>query len=255
MTREEAIKEAYGIPVTKAQHEALQFLIPELAESEDERIRKWLLAQLQETRRNEAIPSSVSSVAKAITWLEKQKEQKPNPYILCESIKDKIKTYIANHFITDKVVKTDVASIVHAMEEGVKFGMAEQKPAEFTSNQFDGITYGMSGHSTDKPAEWNEEDIKKIRSEEYTKGFNDAAFGGKVKEWSEEDENNLHRVIRVLEDNDSDWKELSDWLKSLRPSWKPSEEQMKALQNAVALTACDKELARLYNQLMKLKGE
>lgn len=28
--------------------------------------------------------------------------------------------------------------------------------------------------------EWSEEDIKKIRSEEYTKGFNDAAFGGKA---------------------------------------------------------------------------
>ncbi len=38
----------------------------------------------------------------------------------------------------------------------------------------------------------------------------------------------------------------------MKPRWKPSEEQMKALQKAVALTACDKELARLYNQLKKL---
>lgn len=38
MTREEAIKEAYGIPVNKKQYEALQFLIPELKKSEDERI-------------------------------------------------------------------------------------------------------------------------------------------------------------------------------------------------------------------------
>ena len=44
-----------------------------------------------------------------------------------------------------------------------------------------------------------------------------------------------------------DWVEVKE-----TPSWKPSEEQMKALQNAVALTACDKELARLYNQLKKL---
>lgn len=36
-------------------------------------------------------------------------------------------------------------------------------------------------------------------------------------EWSEEDEDNLCRVIRVLEDNDSDWEELSNWLKSLKP--------------------------------------
>ena len=32
----------------------------------------------------------------------------------------------------------------------------------------------------------------------------------------------------MLEDNDSDWKELSDWLKSLRPSWKPSEDLEQA---------------------------
>ena len=37
-----------------------------------------------------------------------------------------------------------------------------------------------------KPS-WSEEDIKKIRSEEYTKGFNDAAFGGKLKEWCKEE--------------------------------------------------------------------
>lgn len=35
-------------------------------------------------------------------------------------------------------------------------------------------------------------------------------------QWSEEDEDNLCRVIRALEDNDSDWEELSNWLKSLR---------------------------------------
>ena len=36
-----------------------------------------------------------------------------------------------------------------------------------------------SSENPNSHAEWSEEDIKKIRSEEYTKGFNDAAFGGK----------------------------------------------------------------------------
>lgn len=48
-------------------------------------------------------------------------------------------------------------------------------------------------------AELNEEDIKKIRSEEYTKGFNDAAFGGKLKEWSDEDEKELDCIIKILD--------------------------------------------------------
>lgn len=77
-------------------------------------------------------------------------------------------------------------------------------------------------------------------------------------EWSEEDEDNMRRIIRVLEDNDSDWKELSSWLKSLHPQphWKPSEEQMKALNKAsrghyIELFEYD-ELVNLYNDLKKL---
>ena len=37
-----------------------------------------------------------------------------------------------------------------------------QQSAEFTTNQFDGITYGIEGYSTDKPAAWSEEDKKTI---------------------------------------------------------------------------------------------
>lgn len=42
----------------------------------------------------------------------------------------------------------------------------------------------------------SDEDIKKIRSEEYTKGFNDAAFGGKAWKPSEEQIEALEYVIR-----------------------------------------------------------
>lgn len=80
-------------------------------------------------------------------------------------------------------------------------------------------------------------------------------------EWSKEETKDLVHILKVLDDcyiygkhdlSKTDYDNLTSTLKSLRPSWKPSEEQMKALQNAVALTACDKELARLYNQLKKL---
>ena len=64
----------------------------------------------------------------------------------------------------------------------------------------------------------SDEDIKKIRSEEYTKGFNDAAFGGKA--------------------------------------WKPSEKQMEVLNKVVSgevlLTTQHKSLESLYNDLKKL---
>ena len=83
MTREEAIKVAYGIPVTKAQHEALQLLIPELRENEDERIRKKILAEYKERLTIESVAyknpecnkETVDYLEKAIAYLEKQKEQ------------------------------------------------------------------------------------------------------------------------------------------------------------------------------------
>lgn len=46
------------------------------------------------------------------------------------------------------------------------------------------------------------EEIRKIRSEEYTKGFNDAAFGGKLKEWSEEDERMQKAVYVFIKESD-----------------------------------------------------
>jgi len=62
-------------------------------------------------------------------------------------------------------------------------------------------------------------------------------------EWSEEDERGLSRVIRHLElDKNSasikSYYEMVDkdiqFLKSIRPAWKPSKEQMKILKNVVA---------------------
>ena len=47
-------------------------------------------------------------------------------------------------------------------------------------------------------------------------------------EWSDEDEKIMQTIIK---DGDLTPSEIN-WLKSLRPHWKPSEEQMKALANA-----------------------
>lgn len=65
---------------------------------------------------------------------------------------------------------------------------------------------------------WSEEDIQRIRKEEYTKGFNDAAFGGKA--------------------------------------WKPSEEQMEALDKAISVCMVvvgRDEVAPLKSLLQDLK--
>ena len=158
MTREEAIRilASSCIPGSK-QTEALETLIPELRESEDERIRKQLIEAIKIGRSNSGISFTEEAASRFIAWLEKhseeeikkirneeytngfndaagfrkQKERKPASYSpLCNTIKDKIREYVANNFVTDTVVKTDVKSIVKAMEEGVRLGKEEQKPAE-----------------------------------------------------------------------------------------------------------------------------
>ena len=62
--------------------------------------------------------------------------------------------------------------------------------------------------------------------------------------WSEEDEEHLKSIISTIEMCMKDCEDANavlgyydsdiSWLKSLRPSWKPSEEQMEALKCAIA---------------------
>lgn len=116
---------------------------------------------------------------------EKQKEQKPvEKEITLTSFEETLDTFLfdfANSTIEDcepkEYIKKHSAEILkaaykelnaklqqdifEARQEGIRDGYevakAEQKPAEIAPNQFDGITYGMQGYSTEKPAEWNED--------------------------------------------------------------------------------------------------
>ena len=83
-------------------------------------------------------------------------------------------------------------------------------------------------------------------------------------EWSEEDEKDVAHIIRVLDDcyaygkhdlNKTDHENLVGTLKSLRPSWKPSEEQMEALKNSAYGAYQNGDgpaLRELYEQLKNL---
>ena len=75
MTREEALKIVSNIYQTDKEKEALGVLIPELAESEDERIRRELVNFFQSPFIKENLTGE--KVAPWIAYLEKLKEQKP----------------------------------------------------------------------------------------------------------------------------------------------------------------------------------
>ena len=54
----------------------LEYVFPELRESEDERIRRWIIKELESKYVKDDIVNS-KDANKALSWLEKQKEQKP----------------------------------------------------------------------------------------------------------------------------------------------------------------------------------
>ena len=84
--------------------------------------------------------------------------------------------------------------------------------------------------------------------EPYMKGWNDAMEAIKKEqkpaEWSEEDEKNIEKLDGFLSEvfrygpvylTQKDKEKLQSWLKSIRPQphWKPSKEQMEALNEVV----------------------
>ena len=76
MTREEAIKTIMSATVwTDDEREALGVLIPELAESEDERIRKQLIDAIKIGRSNSGISFTEEAASRYIAWLEKHSEE------------------------------------------------------------------------------------------------------------------------------------------------------------------------------------
>ncbi len=173
----------------------LETLIPELRESEDEKIRKWIynLVSDLDPQDDDAEKELDEMKPLVLAWLEKQKEaskameQKPGDnekvemtdfeqsvYDLCPVLGIEEAKATASDLLelakktllkTGKVVLASNYPEGCSFEDGFHLGYSEgfnakqkeQKPAEIAPNQFDGITYGMQGYSTEKPMEWSED--------------------------------------------------------------------------------------------------
>ena len=196
---------------------------------------------------------------------EKQKEQKPNIELIQRSWY--MEGYHDREFGKEPkwIIKTGEGGPEYELNP--KYGQPlakEQKPAE-NYLEWRNIVYyvlkewlGIGQYMDMFPFN----DIVKTLQERYSLP--------KPAEWSEGNEemiinilSSLRGYICELEDRGCKshteyiQKEI-DWLKSLRPSWKPSKEQMKVLLNAEGLLRADKrlamaqKLAELYEQLKKL---
>ena len=245
--------------------EILQALAPELAESEDERIRRWLCDYFSSI--DKAWIHKDITCIDILRWLEKQKEQK----------KEKFPPYVTG--FKGHPDPAGTSDLEEAAEKYIQGSMCDLDDGPSTGLAKESFIAGAKWQKEQKSAEWSEDDENvyktimddfngitpmskayKLKAAKWLKSILERCSLQPKQEWSEEDERIRKAILGFVNPDKggtkySSYAELvkwSDWLKSLRPSWKPSEEQMKALQNAVALTACDKELARLYNQLEKL---
>ncbi len=252
MTKEEAIDNVRSFigQLTAECQESIHTLIPELAESEDERIRKALIDGIRQIRCKNGVTQE-----QMLAWLEKQKEQKhPDGCFTCDEYKKGYEEGRRNGF---------TAGYNKAMKE---VEQKEQKP------ECDNETEVQKAYREGKNAGRKEV----LDHPEYyglqLRRMYDYETGERNPEWSDEDEEMLKSILFVLESYVSHsesasspslitsypiyYKEI-DWLKSLRPSWKPSEEQMEILQYVCTQSSHPNQkvirvLESLYNDLKKL---
>ena len=256
--RQEQIEQARRLIATGISEELVEVLhqqFPELKESEDERIRKEIYDFIFDGIWHQEIIDKVKQTQGYVRWLswllEKQKEQKP----------------VEIHIDNPNIQKYDDVKI------STSDSSASGDELLYVCNKSYNIGF-RDGVASVKPAEHPE------KGNEYWFGFNEGKgtvldnpeqFGlYKPAEWSEEDRKMLDAIIKrysfpietdfsvfVGEDNLKDMREELGWLKSLRPRphWKPSEEQIGALERAIVKTHTVDDigiLAELRDNLKKL---
>ena len=249
------------------------------SKEEDVKFRKWMDDLMGPTPIEET-----HEYKKGLEAGMKQKEQKP--IVLSDKFEIALEEFLMNaRDVSEKTFAEDVKEYADRLREIV---MKEQKPAEkqdysglndleraihrgFLSAGIENVPVGIIKETAQeclarmKPAECIEDSVK------FEEGFKTGRETGlrdgkkyvldnaesyglcKPAEWSEEDEmlmDELESYIlydKEFNDEQKSWRIKR--LKSIRPSWKPSEEQMCELNWASKLSPV---LESLYEQLKKL---
>ena len=300
MKREEAINIVRNIYQTDKEKEALATLIPELRESEDERIRK----ELKEAFEAYDIESKWNGIPirSIFAWLEKQKEKSEIPIMdgdtdtYFDDLRMTTKPLTSREWFDEgikyaqRLQKEQKPVIIkpHKGDDGNPYDMGVSEAQEYAINRGFGIPFNDGEVFVDeryiiqtignilrwadehpkeqKPAEWSEDTIRKAVKEvgltqHQIDWFKNNVFPPK-QEWGEEDSKRYISIgatlatSRVLsrEDYDADmsWlRDLVNIVKYSRLSWKPSEEEMKALKECGECKRCIK---KLYEDLQKRYG-
>ena len=265
----------------------LESMFPELAKSDEERIMKGIKSIIEHYKEDGEVvcPYPFVSLDEALDWLEKQGEKKSFDYKNQDTQnghKFNIGDIISNgkvEFRVDNIVKNYIGQDCYFL---VNIKSEKNGMRYFTLHDSEGNTHN-AGETTwlceqvDAKFEKQEEqktidyaeELKKCR--ENPLYFFDKYVKVKIKEqkpvWGEEDMSKVQRICMYLNEakkyyaNINEVRECMDWLKSLSPQnrWKPTNEQMEALDNFIFakypnIEKYEKSVISLYQDLKKLKG-
>ena len=212
--------------------EELENIFPELKESEDEKIRKEIIAILKYKYGLYPKDPKYINAPQWIAWLDKQgesytKRDVDDAYLkgVTNTKKEIEKQYEANYQI-----RKDIATFI----------------------------FNYKGDIKDR-AKWMDYLGIKV-------SFAEKQGEQKPAEWSEEDERMLQNILECLKNGwrilPTDILKYESWLKSLKPQnrWQPSDEQMAAIKDAIDYLGRDTKIVRkhlmsLYEDLKKLRVE
>ena len=227
MKREEAIEVIKELQPNDRLREALRTLIPELAESEDEIIRKKILAEYKDRLAIASIEYKnplcnkeiVDFLEKAIAYLEKQKEQIVIKQNIIDSIRantqpdwdfstipnlhEEINRFFGEKFIlphTEDTIIT-VSDVIRCAYHFYNFGKHEQKPAEWNEEDrvmLNNIIWGIHMKSIG-PLDEMDDRSKYKKYENFLKSLPERFNLQPKQEWSAEDERMLSRCIKSIE--------------------------------------------------------
>lgn len=285
-------KSLYGEnPVNSDRSKVCSIIFPQLKESEDERIRKEIKDIILSYRSN-CISEGNHHFDECLAYLEKQKEQKPAAKSVIQekgnevmkAIEGVIRVYektqggwIAGYDMDTLVVHLRKA---FAALEKQKEPQLHWKPTEPELGALQTAIYVLTEENYPKAAEHLQDILNAFeqmsdykvgdkiswKGKEYTI---DACYPQPKQEWSVEDEDRIRQIERIAQAAGCTQKlqeEIHDWFKSLKnrgnfpksntnSPWKPSEEQMEALKEALETYKGFEEydvMIRLYEQLKKL---
>ena len=260
MEREEAINLIKQVlpclNIDEKIREGFVTLIPELKESEDERIRKDIIALIKFGLNDGSAvsPGSHTTKEEALAYLEKQKEQKPAIYDDEKPLLAKFENLVYSCVWEKVTCKPEGETKEEYAERWAKSLLVEVRDwaDDYIDSQIELAerkAYDKGKSDAEKSAAWSEEDERTLES---FLGWLQGSMGEKTysswlkslperfrpqpkQEWSEEEKMHLYNAIEAVKyvydtSEGTNGFKCVEFLKSLRSYWKPSKGQIEALE-------------------------